>query len=111
LSGDDTVIAKPYSDPNLELIGYFWSGLHHRPIKGINLITLYTPTQKGISTVNYRIYNKQGARPKTIMREMIEERLGHTAKDCDWRRLVFKPGKPEIFEKTGTGFSVWDYQK
>jgi len=26
LSGDDTVIAKPYSDPNLtELIGYFWS--------------------------------------------------------------------------------------
>jgi len=34
LGGDDTVIAKPYSDPNLtELIGYFWSGLHHRPIK------------------------------------------------------------------------------
>ena len=41
VSGDDTVIDKPYSDPTLtELIGYFWSGKHHRPIKGINLITL-----------------------------------------------------------------------
>lgn len=30
LSGDDTVIDKPYSDPSLtELIGYFWSGKHH----------------------------------------------------------------------------------
>lgn len=30
LSGDDTVIDKPYSNPNLtELIGYFWSGKHH----------------------------------------------------------------------------------
>lgn len=30
LSGDDTVIDKPYSDPTLtELIGYFWSGKHH----------------------------------------------------------------------------------
>lgn len=31
LSGDDTVIDKPYSNPLLtELIGYFWSGKHHR---------------------------------------------------------------------------------
>jgi len=31
LSGDDTVIDKPYSNPKLtELIGYFWSGKHHR---------------------------------------------------------------------------------
>jgi len=30
LSGDDTVIDKPYSDPQLtKLIGYFWSGSHH----------------------------------------------------------------------------------
>jgi len=45
LSGDDTVIAKPYSDSNLtELIGYFWSGLHHRPIKGINSDNVVPPT-------------------------------------------------------------------
>lgn len=42
IGGDDTVIDKPYSDPKLtELIGYFWSGKHHRVVKGIQLITLY----------------------------------------------------------------------
>ena len=42
LSVDDTVAEKPYSDPKgNELIKYFWSGNHHRPVKGINLITLY----------------------------------------------------------------------
>lgn len=36
LSGDDTIIDKPYSDPELvELIGYFYSGKHHRTVKGI----------------------------------------------------------------------------
>lgn len=79
LSGDDTVIDKPYSDPNLtELIGYFWSGLHHRPIKGINLITLYYTDPEGKSVpVNYRIYNKQEGKTKNdYLREMIKEVLG-----------------------------------
>ncbi len=32
LSGDDTVIEKPYSNPkNTEFISYFWSGNLHRP--------------------------------------------------------------------------------
>lgn len=78
LSGDDTVIDKPYSDPNLtELIGYFWSGLHHRPIKGINLITLYYTDPEGKSVpVNYRIYNKQEGKTKNdYLREMIKEVL------------------------------------
>ena len=63
LSGDDTVIDKPYSDPNLtELIGYFWSGKHHRVVKGIQLITLYytDPSGKSIpvtyaSTTNWKV--------------------------------------------------------
>lgn len=60
LSGDDTIIDKPYSDPSLtELIGYFWSGKHHRVVKGIQLITLYYTDSSGKSVpVNYRIYNK-----------------------------------------------------
>jgi hypothetical protein len=34
LSGDDTLIDKPYSAPSLtELIGYFWSGKYHRVVK------------------------------------------------------------------------------
>lgn len=79
LSGDDTVIDKPYSDPSkTELIGYFWSGKHHRPVKGINLITLYYTDPKGKSVpVNYRIYNRQESKSKNdYLREMIEEVLG-----------------------------------
>ncbi len=74
LSGDDTVIDKPYSDPSkTELIGYFWSGKHHRPVKGINLITLYYTDPKGKSVpVNYRIYNRQEGKSKNdYFREMM----------------------------------------
>ena len=61
LSGDDTVIDKPHSDPSLtELIGYFWSGRHHRVVRGIQLITLcYTDLSGKSIPINYRIYNKQ----------------------------------------------------
>lgn len=79
LSGDDTVIDKPYSAPfSTELIGYFWSGKHHRVVKGIQLITLYYTDVLGKSVpVNYRIYNKQEGKTKNdYLREMITEVLG-----------------------------------
>lgn len=78
LSGDDTVIDKPYSDPSLtELIGFFWSGLHHRVVKGIQLITLYYTDPQGKSVpINYRVYNKQEEKTKNeYLREMINEVL------------------------------------
>ncbi len=78
LSGDDTVIDKPYSDPLLtELIGYFWSGKHQRVVKGIQLITLYYTDLSGKSVpINYRIYNKQEGQTKNdYLREMIAEVL------------------------------------
>lgn len=78
LSGDDTVIDKPYSDPLLtELIGYFWSGKHHRVVKGIQFITLYYTDLSGKSVpINYRIYNKQEGKTKNnYLREMIAEVL------------------------------------
>jgi hypothetical protein len=78
LSGDDTVIDKPYSDPQLtELIGYFWSGKHHRVVKGIQLITLYYTDGAGKSVpINYRLYNKQEGKTKNdYLREMITEVL------------------------------------
>lgn len=78
LSGDDTVIDKPYSDPLLtELIGYFWSGKHHRVVKGIQLITLYYTDSSGKSVpINYRIYNKQEGKTKNdYLREMIAEAM------------------------------------
>ena len=71
---DDTVIEKPYSDPNLtEFIGYFWSGNQHRPVQGINLITLYYTDSNGKSVpVNFRIYNKAEKKTKNAyFREMF----------------------------------------
>jgi len=79
LSGDDTIIDKPYSDPSLtELIAYFWSGKHYRIVKGIQLITLYYTDPSGKSVpVNYRIYNQQEGKTKNVyLREMITEVLG-----------------------------------
>lgn len=60
LSGDDTVIDKPDSEPSLtKLIGYFWSGKHHRVVKGIQLITLVYTDRAGKSVpVTYRLYNR-----------------------------------------------------
>jgi hypothetical protein len=76
LSGDDTVIEKPYSDPEqADLIGYFWSGKHHKSIKGLNLITLYYSDVNGNSVpVNYRIYDKREGKTKNnYLREMVLE--------------------------------------
>ncbi|ODH00899.1 hypothetical protein A4S05_03695 [Nostoc sp. KVJ20] len=78
LSGDDTVIDKPYSDPHLtELIGYFGYGKHHRIVKVIQLITLYYTDLLGKSVpINYQIYNKQEGKTKNdYLREMIAEVL------------------------------------
>lgn len=78
LSGDDTVIDKPHSDPKItELIGYYYSGRHHRAVKGIQLITLYyTDVSFKSVPVNYRIYNKQEGKTKNdYLREMIIEVL------------------------------------
>lgn len=78
LSGDDTVIDKPYSEPlRTELIGYFWSGKHHCVVKGIQLITLYYTELSGKSLpINYRIYDKQEGKTKNdYLREMIAEVL------------------------------------
>nr|WP_230966027.1 transposase [Nostoc sp. NZL] len=76
LSGDDTVIDKPHSDLEIaELIGYYYSGRHHRAVKGVQLITLYYTDLSGKSVpVNYRIYNKQDNKTKNdYLREMITE--------------------------------------
>lgn len=58
-----------------ELIGYFWSGKHHRVVKGIQLITLYyTDLSDKSVPINYRIYNKQEGKTKNdYLREMITE--------------------------------------
>ena len=42
ISGDDTVIEKPYSKLSATpLLGYYWSSKAGKPVRGISLITLY----------------------------------------------------------------------
>jgi len=75
-SVDDSVIDKPYSNPEkTALVGYFWSGKHKRSVKGINLITLYYTDIVGNSyPVSYRIYDKSEDKTKNdYFLEMIKE--------------------------------------
>jgi hypothetical protein len=76
LSGDDTVLDKPYSNPSkTTLVDYFWSGKHKKVVKGINLITLYYTDSGGVSVpVNYRLNDKTDGKTKhDYFREMLLE--------------------------------------
>ena len=74
LSVDDSVLDKPYSH-KMALVSHFWSGKHHRSVKGINLITLYYTDRKGHHLpVNYRIYDKSEGKTKNdYFLDMLDE--------------------------------------
>lgn len=76
LSIDDTVLDKPYSF-SMDLVGHFWSGKHHKAVKGINLITLYYTARTGEQfPVNFRIYDKTENKTKNdYFLEMLDEAL------------------------------------
>ena len=79
LSVDDTVLDKPYSqEGKTDLVGYFWSGLHGKAVKGINLVTLFYGEVGGMRVpVNFRVVDKAEAKTKNdLFREMVEEVLG-----------------------------------
>jgi hypothetical protein len=74
LSVDDSVLDKPYTN-YIAYVGYFWSGKHHKSVKGINLITLYyTDPQGQQQPVNFRIYDKLEHKTKNdYFLEMLSE--------------------------------------
>ena len=76
LSADDTVLDKPHSNSEA-LVSHFWSGKHHRVVKGINLVTLYYTDLTGRHMpVNYRICDKSEGKTKNdYFREMLIEVL------------------------------------
>jgi hypothetical protein len=79
LSGDDTVLDKPYSqEGKTELVSYFWSGKHGRAVKGVCLVTLLYTDPKGVCLpVNFRLVDKAEAKTKNeLFREMVSEVLG-----------------------------------
>lgn len=64
LSVDDSVLDKPYAH-YIALVGHYYSGKHHKVVKGINLITLYyTDLQGQNQPVNYRVYDKADGKTK-----------------------------------------------
>ncbi len=76
LSGDDTLLEKPYSDPQqVELLGYYWSSKQGKPLLGIPLITLYYSSANGLRVpINYRLYDKREGKTKNqYLQEMIQE--------------------------------------
>jgi len=76
LSIDDSVLDKLYSNPkHTKLIGYFWSGKHHKAVKGVNLITLFYTDVNGVCLpVSYRLYDKAQDKTKNdYFREMLTE--------------------------------------
>lgn len=49
----------------MDLVGFFWSGKHHRSVKGINLITLYATDLQGKNVpINFRLYDKSENKTK-----------------------------------------------
>jgi len=111
LSGDDSIIDQPYSDPKLtELIGYFWSGKHHKTVQGICLITLSHTDQKGRSIpINYRIDDKQENKTKNdYLKEMISEVLawGLQPKYITTDAWYASKKNLKFFKDKGLGFLV-----
>jgi len=76
LSVDDSVLDKPYAN-YIAYVGHFYSGKHHRVVKGINLITLYyTDPQGNHQPVNFRVYDKSEGKTKNdYFLEMLAEVL------------------------------------
>lgn len=53
---DDTTLDKLYSR-KIELVGYHWSGKHHRVVKGISLVNLVWSDGDRTIPCDYRIYD------------------------------------------------------
>ena len=76
LSVDDSVLNKPHSQ-YMAFVSHFWSGKHHRAVKGINLVTLYyTDTQGKHQPVNFRVVDKaEGKTKNDYFLDMLAEVL------------------------------------
>ena len=60
---DDSTLDKPYAKA-MELVGYHWSGKHHRTVKGINLLTLLWSEGESHIPCDYRLYDRADGKSK-----------------------------------------------
>jgi hypothetical protein len=109
LSVDDSVLDKPYSQ-YLAFVGYFWSGKHHRTVKGINLITLYYTDVHGQHLpINFRVYDKSEGKTKNdYFQDMLDEVLawGLEPAMVTGDKLVQWRGQPETDQKPSVGLAL-----
>lgn len=73
---DDSVIDKLYSNTAYaHLVDFYYSGKHHKPVKGINLVTLFHIDTDGVCLpLNFRVYNKKDGKTKNdYFRDMLDE--------------------------------------
>ena len=54
---DDSTLDKPYAW-KMDLVGWHWSGKHHRVVKGINLLTLVWTDGDRHVPCDYDVYDK-----------------------------------------------------
>jgi hypothetical protein len=110
LSVDDMVLGKLYSqEGKTDWVGYFYSGLHGKALKGINLATLFYADGQGVRVpVNFRAVDKtQGKTKNALFREMVEEALGWGLRPAiivtadSWHSGVETPQVPQ---EKGTAF-------
>jgi hypothetical protein len=112
LSADDSVLDKPFTDPDTtELVGFFYSGRHHRTVKGINLITLFYTDASGVGfPVNFRVYrHREGKTKHEYFREMVKEcwQWGLRPASSERRQLVCLHREPEVPEKPARWVFWW----
>ena len=70
---DDTVLDKPYAS-KMGLVSRFWSGKHHRVVRGINLVTLAWTDGDAVYPTDYRLVDPAATVRKTKndhFREML----------------------------------------
>jgi hypothetical protein len=70
---DDTVLDKPYAR-KMALVGTFWSGKHHRLVRGINLVTLAWSDGDATYPTDYRLVQPAGA-DKTTKNDYFRDML------------------------------------
>jgi hypothetical protein len=68
---DDSVLDKPYAE-KIELVRYFWSGKHHKTVKGIDLVSLLWTDGERHIPCDYKIYDKaEGKTKNDYFQEML----------------------------------------
>ena len=69
---DDSTLDKPHAQ-KMDLVGYHWSGKHHRVVKGISLVSTVWTNGDIHVPCDYRVYDKEeGLSKNDYFMDMIE---------------------------------------